>query len=119
MIHIQRGTVCLADLNPPKGTEPGKIRPVLVVQTDMLNGHHPSTLVCPLTTNVRKSAKHLRVHLSRGQAGVEKDSDIMIDQLRAIDNRRMIKSLGPVSESVMQQVSENLALILDLLIRGE
>ena len=80
MIRIQRGTVYLADLNPPKGTEPGKIRPVLVVQTDLLNGHHPSTLVCPLTTNVKRSAKHLRVHLSGSQAGLDKDSDVMIDQ---------------------------------------
>ena len=119
MIRIQRGTVCLADLNPPKGTEPGKIRPVLVVQTDLLNGHHPSTLVCPLTTNVKRSVKHLRVHLSKSQAGLDKDSDVMIDQLRAIDNRRMIKSLGSVSEPIMQQVSENLAIILDLLVGAE
>ena len=119
MIRIQRGTVCLADLNPPKGTEPGKIRPVLVVQTDLLNGHHPSTLVCPLTTNVKRSAKHLRVHLSRNQAGLDKDSDVMIDQLRAIDNRRLIKPLGSVSEPIMQQVSENLAIILDILIGPE
>lgn len=119
MIPIQRGTICLADLNPAKGNEPGKIRPVLVVQTDLLNGHHPSTLICPLTTNVRRSAKHLRVHLARGQAGVEKDSDIMIDQLRAIDNRRLIRTLGPAPEPIMQRVSENLALVLDLLIRGE
>ncbi|MBI5883363.1 MAG: type II toxin-antitoxin system PemK/MazF family toxin [Elusimicrobia bacterium] len=118
-MRIQRGTVCLADLNPPKGTEPGKIRPVLVVQTDLLNGHHPSTLVCPLTTNVKRSAKHLRVHLPGSQAGLDKDSDVMIDQLRAIDNRRMIKPLGSVSEPIMQQVSENLALVLDLLLRSE
>ncbi len=119
MIRIQRGSVCLADLNPTKCTEPGKIRPVLVVQTDLLNGNHPSTLVCPLTTNVKRSAKHLRVHLSRNQAGLDKDSDVMIDQLRAIDNRRMIKSLGSVSEPIMQQVAENLASILDLLIGTE
>ncbi|MBI4387032.1 MAG: type II toxin-antitoxin system PemK/MazF family toxin [Elusimicrobia bacterium] len=118
-MRIQRGTVCLADLNPPKGTEPGKIRPVLVVQTDLLNGHHPSTLVCPLTTDVKRSVKYLRVHLSKSQAGLDKDSDVMIDQLRAIDNRRMIKSLGSVSEPIMQQVSENLAIILDLMVGAE
>ncbi|MEK9144752.1 MAG: type II toxin-antitoxin system PemK/MazF family toxin [Elusimicrobiota bacterium] len=116
MTRVQRGTIFLADLNPPKGTEPGKIRPVLVVQTDLLNSHHPSTLVCPLTTNVKRSVKHLRVHLPKTQAGLDKDSDVMIDQLRAIDNRRMIKSLGSVSEPIMQQVSENLAIVLDLLI---
>lgn len=119
MIRIQRGIVCLADLNPPKGTEPGKVRPVLVVQTDLLNGHHPSTLVCPLTTNVKRSVKHLRVHLSKSQAGLDNDSDVMIDQLRAIDNRRIIKPVGSVPEPIMQQVSANLAIILDLLIRAD
>ena len=119
MIQLRRGTVCLVDLNPPQGTEPGKIRPVLVVQTDLLNGHHPSTLVCPLTTNVKRTVKHLRVHLSKGQAGLDKDCDVMVDQLRAIDNRRMIKSLGSVSEALMQQVSENLAVVLDLLVGAQ
>jgi len=58
----------------------------------------------------------LRIHLLKGQAGLEKDSDVMIDQLRAIDNRRIIKTLGFAPESAMRGVSENLALILDILV---
>ena len=115
---IRKSHVYLADLNPRMGTEPGKVRPVLIVQTDLLNSHHPSTMVCPLTTNVKKSVKYLRVHLSKGQAGLDRDSDVMIDQLRAVDNRRLVKPLGSVSEPVMEQVSGNLAVILDLLIQA-
>lgn len=60
----------LADLNPRMGTEPGKIRPVVVVQTDLLNVVHPSTVICPLTTNVHPEARFLRVHLAPGEAGL-------------------------------------------------
>jgi len=111
---ILRGWVYVADLNPPRGTEAGKIRPVLVVQTDLLNRHHPSTLVCPLTTRVQPQANRLRVHLRKSEAGLDKDSDVMIDQLRAIDNRRIKKVLGQVPEPTLQTVLENLRIILDL-----
>ena len=118
-MKIRRGTLYITDLSPHRGTEPGKTRPVLVVQTDLLNGHHPSTLVCPLTTNVRKSVKYLRLHLSKGEAGLDEDSDVLLDQLRAIDNRRIIKALGSLSDSAIQSASEKLAVILDLFIERE
>ena len=113
-VKIKRGFVYLADLNPKTGTEPGKVRPVLVVQTNMLNTLHPSTVVCPLTTNVERSAHILRVYMKKGQAGLNKDSDIMIDQIRAIDNRRLMKELGEVPRRVLDAVSQNVALVLDL-----
>ena len=116
MISVQRGRVYLADLDPPRGTEPGKVRPVLVVQSDLLNPHHSSTLICPLTTNVAPTARRLRVHLPKGQGGLSKDSDVMIDQLRAIDNRRLVKAMGYVPAAAMRQVSQNIALVLDLLV---
>ena len=113
-MKIQRQLVFLADLNPRVGTEPGKVRPVLVLQTNLLNGVHPSTIVCPLTTKVVLSADLLRVHLKKGQAGLSRDSDVLIDQVRAIDNRRFTKLLGRVPDSAFAQVLENILLILDL-----
>ncbi|PIU65513.1 MAG: hypothetical protein COS84_06800 [Armatimonadetes bacterium CG07_land_8_20_14_0_80_40_9] len=61
-MKIKRGFIYLADLNPKIGTEPGKVRPVLVLQTNLLNNIHPSTIVCPLTTKVEKKANYLLVH---------------------------------------------------------
>jgi len=88
--QLERGAVYLANLNPGRGTEPGKIRPVLVVQDQgLLDAGHPSTLVIPLTTTLIDDAEPLRLRVPT-QGKLEKDSDLLIDQLRAIDNRRLI-----------------------------
>ena len=89
--------VYTADLNPCFGTELGKIRPVIVVQTNLLNESHPSTIVCPITTKVQPEADILRIHMKKGEAGLEHDSDVIVDQIRSIDNRRFIDHLGEVS----------------------
>ena len=88
-LEIQKFDVWLANLEPSHGTETGKTRPVLVVQSDLLNEIHPSTLICPITTNVAAKSQLLRVHLKKGMANVREDCDVMIDQIRAIDNRRL------------------------------
>ncbi len=93
-LSLNFGEVWLADLNPPKGTEPGKLRPVLIIQNQaLLDEEHPSTLIVPLTTNLIEDAEPLRIRL-KAQGRLEKDSDLLIDQLRAIDNRRLVK--GPL-----------------------
>lgn len=96
------------------GTETGKIRPVLIVQTDLLNSDHPSTLVCPITTNVHPDSDILRVHLKKGIAKLKEDCDIMIDQLRAIDNKRLQKKIGTIPDELEEIVRENLKILLDL-----
>jgi len=82
-MKIIKWHVCLADLNAKMGTKPGKVRPV-VVQTDLLNGIHPSTVICPLTTKVEPKAQYLRVHLAGREAGLKQNSDILVDQVRTI-----------------------------------
>jgi mRNA interferase MazF len=106
--------IWLADLDPRFGTEPGKTRPVLVVQTDLLNSIHPSTLICPITTNVQLGSKILRVHLVEGESNLKQNCDIMIDQVRAIDNRRLIKRIGILSKELQKRVNENLKIVFDL-----
>lgn len=86
----KRGEIWLADLNPRRGTEPGKTRPVLIVQAQaLLDAEHPSTLVVPLTTRLIEGAEPLRVRI-RASGTLKRDSDALIDQVRAIDNRRLI-----------------------------
>ena len=104
--------IWLADMRPAKGTEPGKIRPVVVVQSDNLNETHQSTIVCPITSNVNKNLKRLRVHIPEGQ--IDKPCDILVDQLRAIDNRRFIKHIGKLTPAQANQLKENLKAVLDL-----
>ena len=69
-MKIKKFNVYSADLNPKYGTEPGKVRPVVVVQTDMLNEALRSTVICPITTNVVPKASLLRVHLKKNEAGL-------------------------------------------------
>lgn len=106
--------IWIADLNPTIGTEPGKIRPVIVVQTDLLNKHHSSSIICPITTNVQKESEILRVHLIKGCCGLNEGCDIMIDQIRAIDNKRLIKKIGVVPPDIMSKIKENLNIMFDL-----
>ena len=113
-MKIEKFGVYSADLTPAFGTEPGKLRPVVVVQTDLLNNIHPSTIICPVTSNVMKELDSLRVHLSGRDTGLREDSDILVDQIRAIDNRRFQKKLGTLPLSGRNKLLENLEqLILD------
>jgi mRNA interferase MazF len=114
-MQVKRFEIWVADLNPQIGTEPGKTRPVLIVQTNLLNKiPHPSTIICPLTTNIQKESEILRVHIKKGIANLNGNCDIMIDQLRAIDNKRLLKKLGELPENLSNKVKENLMIILDL-----
>jgi mRNA interferase MazF len=107
------GCLYVADLNPRFGTKPGKVRPVVVVQTDALNRFHPSTIVCPLTTKTAGFENPLRVALPKGLTGLARASDILIDQIKAIDNRRLRKELGPLADPYLSELRRKVLLILD------
>jgi len=111
-MKIRKFHLYLADLNPRMGTEPGKIRPVVVVQTDLLNETHPSTLICPITTQVTEKAKILRVHLPEETPGLRTKSDVLVDQIRAIDNRRLKKHLGQLTDKQKETLLENLRIVV-------
>ncbi len=111
-MKIKQFDLWTADLNPKRGTEPGKIRPVIVIQTDLLNNEHPSTLICPVTTNVIEELELLRVHLRKGQ--LARKSDILVDQIRAIDNTRLIKRVSKLNDSQIQSLKHNLRVVLNL-----
>ncbi|MXY25998.1 MAG: type II toxin-antitoxin system PemK/MazF family toxin [Acidobacteria bacterium] len=110
-----RGEIWIADLNPPRGTEPGKTRPVLVVQAQaLLDAEHPSTLVAPLTTRLLDDAEPLRIRIPAA-GELRREADALIDQLRAIDNRRLVR--GPLARAgphVMGRLGEALLEVLGL-----
>jgi mRNA interferase MazF len=106
--------IWLANLNPSRGTEPGKIRPVVVIQTNLLNQlDHPSTLILPISSQLTSEENILRVRLSFGKSGLEKDSEILIDQIRALDNRRFLEKLGSLEAKEIAEIRSKLKAILD------
>jgi len=111
----ERGEVWLANLNPRRGTEPGKTRPVLILQAQaLIDAGHPSTLIVPLTTNLIDDAEPLRIRV-HAQTSLRRDSDLLIDQIRAIDNRVLVK--GPLSrldKATMDRVGAAVREVLDL-----
>ena len=113
-MRIKQYEIWIADLNPRFGTETGKTRPVVIIQTDLLNKFHPSTIICPITTNVKLDAAILRVHLIKGSAKLKEDCDIMIDQIRAIDNKRLLKKIGELGQQQIDFIKINLAIVLDI-----
>ncbi|HVT45562.1 MAG TPA: type II toxin-antitoxin system PemK/MazF family toxin [Thermoanaerobaculia bacterium] len=113
-MKIRRGALYLADLSPRLGTEPGKLRPVLVIQSDLLNDvGHPSTWVLPCTTRL-SGENLLRVSLPRGVAGNRQECEVMIDQSRAIDNRRFVRALRPLPKALWREVEDKLRHLGDL-----
>jgi len=100
----KRGGIYLANFNPSKDTEPGKIRPCIVMQSNLLNeAGHPSTTVIPLTTLLIEDAAPLRYRMV-ARDGLESDSDMMLDQTRTIDNRRITSEL--LTFLTEQEISE-------------
>lgn len=119
LLMRNHGEIWLANLNPGRGTEPGKIRPVLILQNQaLLDADHPSTLVIPLTTNLISDAEPLRLR-AVAQGRLDKDSDLLVDQLRAIDNKRLIE--GPLlrlDDEVMGRVYQAVGEVLGMELTG-
>ena len=90
---FQKGEIYLAKLNPKKGNEVGKIRPVLIYQTNILNEcEHPTTIILPISTVLIDDTYPLRYKIS-SRDKLEKTSDILCDQIRALDNQRILEGL--------------------------
>ena len=112
---IKQFEIWIANLNPQNGTEPGKTRPVVIVQSNLLNKmNHPSTIVCPITTKVRNDVNILRIHLKKGMSNLHQDCDIILDQVRSIDNKRLINKVGDLPKDVNYQLKENLLILFDI-----
>jgi mRNA interferase MazF len=112
---FKRGEVYLASLYPKKGNEVGKLRPVVIYQTNMLNDcSHLTTTVLPLTTKLVSEAYPLRLRVSKRE-NLTKDSDVLCDQVRAIDNTRIVNNkLAILSFQELLMLDEQVKIILGM-----
>lgn len=106
--------IYLANLNPKKGHEVGKTRPVVVIHSQLIEGLLSTSIICPITTQL-SSATLLRVNVSLQDAsttGLSEPSDLIVDQIRSIDNQRLIKKLGELPPAQIEQLQKSLQTIL-------
>jgi len=106
--------IYLANLNPKKGHEVGKTRPVVVIHSQLIEGLLSTSIICPITTQL-SSATLLRVNVSLQDAsttGLSEPSDLIVDQIRSIDNQRLIKKLGELPTAQIEQLQKSLQTIL-------
>ncbi len=112
----RRWHLYIVDLAPRVGTKPGKQRPCLAIQpSDLADAGLDSTVVLPLTSRIlHGNAFPLRVRIPRGTAGVERDSDVLVDQVLAWDNALFRTELGVLPEAIQDEVKAALRDFLDL-----
>jgi|SRR3989344_2727715 len=101
---IKRGEIFLANLEPIKGKEQGGIRPVLVIQNDISNKHSPVTIISAITSKIFAKEYSTNIFISKKESGLDKDSTIMLNQIRTIDNSRLIKRISSLDNFSMNKV---------------
>ena len=113
-VLVRRGDVFYADLNPVVGSEQGGIRPVLVVQNDVGNKYSPTVIVAAITSQIDKAKLPTHVELQSEEYGLEKDSFILIEQLRTVDKKRLKEKITILDQDIMVKVDESLKISLGL-----
>jgi mRNA interferase MazF len=97
-MSVKRGEIWLADLNPTRGSEQAGIRPVLIIQNDVLRKFTTTVLAIPLTTNLRRASQPSCMLISKGEGGLSSDSVGLCHQLRVLDKTRLQRKLGTVTQ---------------------
>ncbi|MEH2352184.1 type II toxin-antitoxin system PemK/MazF family toxin [Nostoc sp.] len=114
MVDITRGDVLLCDLNPVVGTEQAGIRPVVVVQIDRANAVSPHTIIAPFTSKIRRAILPSHVFVPAGIDGLSQDSVVLCEQLRVVDKSRIIRVIGHLDNSYLDELAIALCTILGL-----
>ena len=115
MVEIKRGDIFLANLEPVVGSEQRGIRPVLIIQNDISNKYSPTVIIAAITSKVFEKEFPTNVFVSRKISKLNKDSTILLNQLRAIDKRRLIKKLGSLDFYLMNKVDLAIRISLGLI----
>jgi len=111
---IKRGEIYWVDFEPVRGSEQGRLRPALVVQGDVGNLNSPLTIVIPFTSRLSPVRYPQNVFFSAGTVGLTKDSELLVNQIKAVDKSRLGERLGVVSDEQMEEVEAALLLVLGM-----
>jgi len=112
--NVLRGDVYYANLNPVIGSEQGGVRPVLILQNDIGNKYSPTTIVAAITSRIKKAKLPTHVELDSSYFSLEKDSVILLEQVRTIDKRRLKEKIAHLNEDTMKKIDQALEISLGL-----
>ena len=114
MERIIRGDIVVANLEPVGGSEQGGIRPVLIIQNDTLNKYAPTTIIAPITSKIYTKEYPTNVVIKKEESKLKFDSTILLNQIRAIDKKRITKRIGPLDNFTMNKVNRAIKVSLAL-----
>lgn len=109
---IKRGELYYADLSPVVGSEQGGVRPILIVQNDTGNKYSPTIIAAAVTSRLTKAKLPTHIEINANDFGLNKDSVILLEQIRTLDKRRLKERIGELSPVTMRKV--NAALLISL-----
>lgn len=113
-MEIIRGEIAVANLEPIEGSEQGGVRPVLIIQNDILNKYSPTTIVAPITSKIYTKEYPTNVIINKEDSKLKLDSTILLNQIRTIDKRRIVKKIGFMDNFIMNKVDKALKISLAL-----
>ncbi|MCM2677038.1 type II toxin-antitoxin system PemK/MazF family toxin [Alkalicoccobacillus plakortidis] len=111
---VKRGDVYFADLSPVVGSEQGGVRPVLIIQNDIGNRFSPTVIVAAITAQIQKAKLPTHVEINAKKYGFDRDSVILLEQLRTIDKQRLTDKITHLDENMMNSVNQALFISLGL-----
>ena len=114
MAEVKRGDIWLVGLDPAIGHEIKKLRPAVVIQNDLGNKYGPITIIAPITSQGTEKIYPIEVILDKKSSGLEKISKILLNQIRAIDKRRLIKRMGKVDYETIVKIDNAIKISLGL-----
>lgn len=114
-VNVTRGDVYYADLNPVVGSEQGGIRPVLIIQNDIGNKYSPTVIVAAITSKIEKAKLPTHIEISAKNTNLEKDSVILLEQIRTIDKKRLQRHITHLDENIINKVNEAIEISLGVI----
>ena len=113
-MQVRRGDIYYADLRPVVGSEQGGIRPVLVIQNDTGNRHSPTVIIAAITSQMHKSKLPTHVEIDSQKYDIDKDSVVLLEQLRTIDKKRLRDKVCHLDNDIIAKVDKALLVSLEM-----
>ena len=113
-MNVHRGDIYYADLSPVVGSEQGGVRPVLIIQNDVGNKFSPTVIAAAITSQRDKTNLPTHIEVDAQGSGLIKDSVVLLEQLRTLDNQRLLEKMGRLDKKSMSRVNQALSISFGL-----